>query len=189
MTTDKNSEPKILDRAAGQDTISTKMNQITPFLFLTGAQVRIAVGDLQARDKSNLRGFVIFTALVLLAFVLAVIYKSPPAALDALVMAPATIGLILIWLNWEKWDKKRGWIAQIKAQAQERSKKRKILALRILVLSHVLGLVSSGSPRAAAHLVPPPASPTPGGRSLPSVCLAPRLLAQRPQAVRAHRAG
>lgn len=163
------------------------MNQITPFLFLTGAHVRFAVGDLRAREKTNLRGFVVFTALLLLAFVLAVIYKSPPAAFDALVMAPATIGLILIWLNWEKWDKKRGWIAQIKAQALERSKKRKILARRVLVLSRALGLVLCDFLRAVACLAPPPASP--GGRSLPSVCLTPRLLAQRPQPACAHRAG
>lgn len=36
--------------------------------------------------------------------------------------------------------------------------------------------------------LPPPPS-TPGGRSLPSQCLTPRLLAQRPQAARHARAG
>lgn len=183
----------MLDRAGRQDTMSIEMNQTTPsflFLLLSGAQARFAARDLKARAQSSLRGFVILTAFVLLAGALSVIYNSPPVAMQVLVMAPAALGLVLIWINWEKWDKKRGWIAKIKAQAQEFSKKRKILARRILVLSRALGLglVSSGFARAAAHLVHPPAS-TPGGRSLPSVCLTPRLLAQRPQAVRAHRAG
>lgn len=39
------------------------------------------------------------------------------------------------------------------------------------------------------HAAPPPPPPTCGGRSLPSTCLTPRLLAQRPQATRALRAG
>lgn len=44
----------------------------------------------------------------------------------------------------------------------------------------------SGAQAVGQH---PPPPPTPGGRPLPTHCLTPRLLAQRPQAARHARAG